>query len=337
MEVATYRSVPGREGSGMCGRKEAAGKVSVITPTFLRPAEVAGLLENLSRQILLPAEVLLVDGAPAKETQTESVVTAAAGALPFKCHYIRHERGTAIQRNAGIEKAVGAFIAFIDDDVRLDPKFLSTVISVFAQDKEKKVGGIVGYRTNQHFRINDRQRWRWYRRLRLLTTYEPGHYDFLSGYPINALMQPPFLGFRKVDFMTTACAVWRREVFDSGLRFDPFFRDYGVLEDAHLSLRAGRRWELLQCGDAHCVEMSSPNGRVNRKEFGFKTVVNHYYVFQDVVEPLTWRHKMRFWRFQAFELFRITASAIRRRRRTDLLELQGRLEGFLAIARGLNL
>jgi glycosyltransferase involved in cell wall biosynthesis len=314
---------------------EGADKVSIVTPTFRRPVEMAGLLEDLRQQSLLPAEVIVVDGAPADEIETQEQVAALAGSLPFKCHFLRHDRGTAIQRNAGIDIASGAFVAFIDDDVRLDPEFLRKVISVFAQDEKKTIGGIVGYRTNQHFRLNDRQRWRWYRRLRLLKTYEPGRYDFQTGYPINALMQPPFSGLRRVDFMTSACAVWRREVFDNGLRFDPFFRDYGVLEDAHLSLRAGRQWKLLQCGDAHCVEMSSPNGRVSRKRFGFKTVVNHYYVFQDIVRPLTWRHKMRFWRFQGFELLRITASAVRRRRRMDLMELHGRLEGILAVARGI--
>ena len=328
----------GNRQSAICphNMSESASNVSVVTPTFRRPTETVGLLKNLSQQALLPLEVILIDGAPAEETDTEKAVIAAAESLPFKCHYIKHKRGTAIQRNAGIDKAVGAFIAFIDDDVRLDPEFLRTVISVFAQDEDKQVGGIVGYRTNRHFRLNEHQRWRWYRRLRLFTIYEPGRYDFQSGYPINALMQPPFKGLRKVDFMTTACAVWRREVFDSGLRFDPFFCDYGVLEDAHLSLRAGRQWKLLQCGDAHCVEMASPNGRVDRKQIGFKSVVNYYYVFQDVVRPLTWRHEVRFWRNQAFELLRITASAIRRRRRTDLMELRGRLEGFVAVARGLR-
>jgi len=138
---------------------------------------------------------------------------------------------------------------------------------------------------------------------------------------------------REVDFMTTSCAVWRREVFDSGLRFDPFFRDYGVLEDAHFSLRAGREWKLLQSGDARCCELSSPNGRVDRRKLGYKCVVNYYYVFRDIVRPLTWRHKVRFWRYQAFELLRIASSAARRGRRADLLELLGRLEGIVGAVR----
>lgn len=308
--------------------------ISVVTPTFRRPDEIKGLLENLTGQTLLPSEVIVVDGAPVEEKASEEIVSRMIERLPFRCRYVRHARGTAIQRNAGIDMAAGELIAFVDDDVRLEPKFLETLAAAFDGDEARKVGGIVGYRTNQHFDPTDPLRWRWYRRLKLLTTYEPGRYDFQSGYPINANMQAPFSGTRGVDFMTTACAMWRREVFDSGLRFDPFFCNYGVLEDAHFSLRAGREWQLLQCGDAHCEELHSPGGRVDSRSIGYKCVVNYYYVFRDIVRPLTWRHKARFWSFQAFELFRISASAIRRRRLSDLSEIRGRLEGILAVARG---
>jgi GT2 family glycosyltransferase len=308
--------------------------ISVVTPTYRRTQEVAALLENISGQTLLPEEVILVDGAPINEKETEEVVRSLMPSLPFRCRYLRHPRGTAIQRNAGIDRAKGSFIALIDDDVRLEPDFLEASLRVFEQDKELKVGGVVGYRMNQHFDPDSAQRWRWYRRLRMLTTYEPGRYDFRTGYPINANMQAPFRGVREVDFMTTACAVWRREVFESGLRFDSFFSDYGVLEDAHFALHAGRQWKLLQCGDAHCREMNSQNGRVDRRIIGYKCVVNYYYVFQDIVRPLTWRHKARFWRYQAFEFFRVATSAIRRHRPSDVTELRGRLEGVFSILRG---
>lgn len=310
--------------------------ISVVTPTLRRPEEVAELLKNLSQQTVLPSEVILVDGAPNDERETERVAANMAAGLPYSLRYTRKEGGTAIQRNAGIDQATGHLIAFLDDDIRLEPDFFRQMTDAFAQDREKKVGGIVGYRTNEYFQPEEAQRWRWYRRLKLLTTYEPGRYDFASGYPINANMQSPFSGVRAVDFMTTSCAVWRREVCDGGLRFDAFFRDYGMLEDAHFSLRAGRQWELLQCGDARCLHLASPRGRSNRRKIGYKSVVNYYYVFQDIVGPLTSRHKLRFWRFQAFELFRIAMSAVRRRRLDDLHELRGRIEGFGSIARGIT-
>ncbi len=304
--------------------------ISVVTPTFLRPVEVAGLLENIALLPLRPDEIILVDGAPSGHDETEQVVRSIIETYPIRINYIRQDGGTAIQRNHGIDAAKGDFIAFIDDDVRLAPDFFRTILKVFETDHERSVGGVVGYRSNEYFDSTTSERWRWYRSLGLLTTFEPGRYDFECGYPINNSMQPPFSGTRPVDFMTTACAVWRRQVFDSGLRFDEFFRDYGVLEDAHLSLRAARDWKLLQCGDAHCVELRSPNGRSDRRSIGYKAVANYYYVFRDVAGPLDNGRLFRFWRFQAFELFRLGLSAVRRFRSDDLLEIVGRVEGIFS-------
>jgi GT2 family glycosyltransferase len=275
---------------------------------------------------------VLVDGAPSDEIETQTAVEEIIDSLPYRCDFVRNGGGTAIQRNVGIDIALGDFVAFVDDDVRLEPDFFQKILEAFESDPDGKVGGVVGYRTNEYFAPETAQRWRWYRRLRLLKVYEPGRYDFECGYPINANMQPPFTGVREVDFATTSCVVWRREVLDGGLRFDPFFIDYGVLEDAHFSLRASRRWKLLQCGDACCRHLVSSNGRANRRTIGYKCVVNYYYVFRDVAGPLSVRQKFRFWRFQAFEFFRIASSAVRRRRLDDLRELQGRLEGLSSVA-----
>ncbi|MCO6509288.1 MAG: glycosyltransferase [Aridibacter famidurans] len=311
-------------------------KVSVVTPTLRRPEEVKGLLENLCRQSLPVFEIVLIDGAPDAETATEDIVREVERELPYRVSYIRQGGGTAIQRNAGIDSASGDLVAFVDDDVRLEDDFLEVIAREFANDEEAVIGGIVGYRTNEHFRAEDSERWRWYKRLKLLKVYEPGRYDFDTGYPINTSLQEPFEGTRLVDFMTTACAVWRKEVFDSGLRFHTFFSDYGVLEDAHFSLRAGREWMLLQSGDAHCVELRSPHGRVSRRKIGFKSVVNYYFVFRDVAGPLSPGQKFRFWRYQAFEFLRISSSAIRRRRWDDVMDLRGRIDGLIAVLRGLK-
>jgi glycosyltransferase involved in cell wall biosynthesis len=300
----------------------------------MRPAEAVGLLENLARQILLPMEVIFVDGAPAHEKATETAVKTVAANFPFEVQYHRQTGGTAIQRNYGIEMARGDFIALIDDDVRLEENFLRVIFDIFSDDAAEEIGGIVGYRTNGHFTLDSAARWRWYKRLHLLTTFEPGRYDFRCGYPINNYLQPPFSGVREVDFMTTACAVWRREVFDQGLRFDAFFRDYGVLEDAHFSLKARKHWRLLQSGDALCEEFNAPGGRQDRRNIGYKCVVNYYFVFQDIMQPLTFAQKWRFWQYQGFEFFRLAASAVRRRRSADFQEFIGRLEGVFGVLRG---
>lgn len=312
----------------------AVPRISVVTPTLRRPEEVAQLWANLAGQRLQPSEFILVDGAPAGENETQRVAEQEFGKAPFACRYIRHGGGTAVQRNVGIEAVQGEFVAFIDDDIRLEPDFFAAILAAYQQDAAGRVGGIVGYRTNEFFTPAEAARWRWYRRLRLLTTFEPGRYDFATGYPINANLQPPFSGVRPVDFMTTSCAVWRREALASGLRFHPFFRDYGVLEDAHFSLRAGKTWQLWQCGDAQCTHHPSRHGRANRHRIGYKCVVNYYYVFRDVAGPLSTGQQFRFWRYQLFELMRVGTSALRRLRVADAQELAGRLQGFLAVLTG---
>ncbi len=309
---------------------------SVVTPTFRRPEEVFGMLENLSAQSLLPSEVVLVDGAPDNERETEERVKAVSNNYPFEIVYIRFGGGTAIQRNKGIDLAKGEFISFIDDDIRLDPLFFESMLDAFAQKENKDVGGIAGYITNQYFDSSMTTRWIWYRRLKLLKTFIPGHYDYQTGIPVNRYMQPPHQGLRRIDCMGAGCAVWRREVFSAGMRFSDFFSDYGVLEDAHFALRAGKKWRLLENGKARCTHLQSQKGRVDRRRIGYKCVVNYYYVFRDIVSPLSWSHQFRFWRFQVFELFRIGTSAVRNRSRNDVTEFLGRIEGMIRVMRGVD-
>jgi GT2 family glycosyltransferase len=307
--------------------------ISVVTPTLGRPGEVRDLLRNLTEQTIQPAEIVLVDGAPAGQDDTERVVAEARAGLPYRCVYIRRGGGTAIQRNIGIDAAQGSFIAFIDDDIRLEPTFFERMIAAFREDASKTAGGIAGYITNQHLDPNTSSRWRWYRRLRLFQTYEPGRYDYQTGYPINRYLQPPHSTLKPIDFMGAGCAVWRREVFARGLRFSEFFRDYGILEDAHLALRASRHWKLYELGTAHCIHLRSQASRQNSRRVARKTALNYRYVFVDLVPRRTWLQEFRFWRVQAIDLMRIVAYAIRRADKDSFWAAVGKLEGILSAAR----
>jgi GT2 family glycosyltransferase len=306
--------------------------VSVVTPTLGRPDEVRALLENLSSQRHLPVEIVLVDGAPQGIRETERVVASILHRLPFRCLYIRHGGGTAIQRNVGIDNAVGKFIAFIDDDMLLEPNFFEVILEQFAKKEARSVGAIAGYITNQYLDPAKSPRWRWYRRLGLFTTYEPGRFDYETGYPINRYMQPPHDGLREIDFMGANCAVWRRQVFDDGLRFSPFFADYGVVEDAHLALRARRHWTIWECGRARCVHLRSPRGRANKRWVARKTAVNYRFLFVDIVPQRTPRQELRFWRVQLVDLLRHLLYALRRGG-DEWAAVLGKVEGMTAAAR----
>ncbi len=306
-------------------------ELSVVTPTRGRPTEVNELIANLAAQQRPPGELILVDGADASDTATESV--AAVAAAPFPVRHIRHGGGTAIQRNVGIDAAAGRFIALVDDDIRLEPTFFEVALDAFTRDPDGSLGGVTGYISNQHLDPATSPRWRWYKRLRLFSTYEPGRYDWATGYPINRYLQPPHDGERPIDFMGAGCAVWRREVFDTGLRFSRFFSGYGILEDAHFALRAGRRWRLLELGRARCVHLHAPGGRVDTREIARKSATNYRYVFIDLVPRRSFSQETRFWLVQGVDLLRMTAHAVRRPSSASWLSVVGKLEGLAAAAR----
>lgn len=311
---------------------DTPARISVVTPTLKRPGEVRELLANLSQQTTLPYELILVDGAPQGEDETQQVVSRTTG-LPFPVRYIRHGGGTAIQRNAGIDAARGDFIAFIDDDIRLEPDFFALMMQAFAQDKEKKVGGITGYITNQHLHPATSRRWQWYRRMNLFTTYEPGRFDYQTGYPINRYLQPPHDILRPIDFMGAGCAVWRMDVFKDGLRFSEFFTGFGVQEDTHLALRVRQKWELREHGRAHCRHLHAPGGREDGRTVARKTAVNHRYLFITIVPKRTLTQEFRFFRVQFTHLLIYLAAAVRSPNRENWLGLLGMVEGMLAALR----
>lgn len=304
-------------------------RLSVVTPTLGRPDEVREMLAHLAEQSLLPSEVILVDGAPPADQRTREVVEELGPGLAFPCRYLRHGGGTAIQRNAGIELARGEFVALIDDDIRLEPDFFERMVEVFRDDSDGSLGGVTGYITNQHLDPETSPRWRWYRRLKLFTTFEPGRYDFETGYPINRYLQPPHEGLRDIDFMGAGCAVWRREVFDDGLRFATFFTGHGILEDAHLALKARQSWRLLENGRARCVHLRSPGaGRSEGRRLGRLSALNYRYVFLDIVGRPSWQAERRFWTVQAFDLLRFVAAFLRRPGRGSASLILGKLEGI---------
>lgn len=306
--------------------------VSVVTPTLDRPDEVRALLAMLAAQQQRPLELVLVDGAPPAMRATEAVVAELAPTLPYPVRYVRHGGGTAIQRNVGIDHAAGDCIAFIDDDMALAPDFLAVAAGELARPEAADVAAVAGYITNQYLDPARSPRWRWYRRLGLFTTYEPGRFDYAAGYPINRYLQAPHDGLREIDVMGTNCAVWRRTPFDRGLRLSSFFRDYGVVEDAHLALQARRAgWRILECGRMRCEHHHSPRGRTAARRVARKTAVNYRFLFVDIVPRRSAAQEFRFWRVQAVDLARVAAAAVRGACGWD--EVLGKAEGIAAATR----
>ena len=114
---------------------EATPRVSVVLPTYRRPAFVGRAVTSVQAQTTTSWELLIVDDNDRESPhrgETEALVTPMAAA-DGRIRYLRHERnlGGAAARNTGIGAARAPFVAFLDDDDVWAPTKLERQLDCF--------------------------------------------------------------------------------------------------------------------------------------------------------------------------------------------------------------
>ena len=104
--------------------------ISVVIPTFRRPALLNKCLQALSRQSLSQEqyEVIVVSDGPDKDTAAAVQVWSSQG-WPFGCRALAGKGGPAAARNAGWQQARGVLVAFTDDDCMPEPGWLQAILN----------------------------------------------------------------------------------------------------------------------------------------------------------------------------------------------------------------
>jgi len=100
-------------------------KFSVIIATYNRADELPKTLESLKDlEVDDPWEVIVVDNNSTDSTR--EVVERAVQSFPVPLRYLmEREQGRSAALNAGIKAAQGEILAITDDDVRVDPHWLT--------------------------------------------------------------------------------------------------------------------------------------------------------------------------------------------------------------------
>jgi GT2 family glycosyltransferase len=119
----------------------ASPEVTVVVPTCRRPAALRRCLESVLVSDYDRFEVLVVENRPGAD------VTAAMLALHFagedRVRYIEEpRRGASHARNAGLRRASGELVAFLDDDVVVDERWLGAAVTGFSQADD--IGCVTG-------------------------------------------------------------------------------------------------------------------------------------------------------------------------------------------------
>lgn len=112
--------------------------VSVVIVTYQREALLRETLADVLALDPAPAEIVVVDGTPEHEPETDADLVAAAGRI----RHIRHNRpGLIAARIIGLEAATGDLLLFIDDDVALPPGLVAAHAAHYA---DPAVGAVAG-------------------------------------------------------------------------------------------------------------------------------------------------------------------------------------------------
>ncbi len=115
--------------------------VSIVVCTYRRPRELARLLPGLAAQRLegVPAcELIVVDNSP------EGGVAEPVWTAPFPLRIVHEPRpGLSCARNTGVAEARFGVVAFLDDDVALEPQWLAALFRTFADPGVAIVAGRV--------------------------------------------------------------------------------------------------------------------------------------------------------------------------------------------------
>ncbi|MEU2349038.1 glycosyltransferase [Modestobacter sp. NPDC049651] len=122
----------------------ALPSVSVVIPTMLqRPDGLSRCLRTLLAQDVPPAEVLVVDNRPAGSS--DDVVAGVPELADPRVRLLRQPvPGISAARNRGVAEAAGDVVAFTDDDVEVDARWVRALAERFAGQPELAgVGGLV--------------------------------------------------------------------------------------------------------------------------------------------------------------------------------------------------
>ena len=148
--------------------------VSVVIPAYRAENTIARAIDSVLAQTSPASEIIVIDdGSP--DNQTAIIEEYGPPVVLLR----QHNRKTAITRNAGITRATGEFVAFLDADDYWEPEKLERQLTVFA--RHSQVGVVAsryyGQQPNGKREINKTNADAWYDRVRC----ESGAKSFLLG------------------------------------------------------------------------------------------------------------------------------------------------------------
>jgi glycosyltransferase involved in cell wall biosynthesis len=129
-----------------------APSISVVVPTYYRPAPLSKLLDSILEQTRKPMEIIIVDDTPLPSIklmceQYENDFQE----IGVHLFYVKNpkERSISVARNLGARMVKGDIVQFVDSDVILTPSYLQEIQKTFEKHPEALgVSGMIVLKEN---------------------------------------------------------------------------------------------------------------------------------------------------------------------------------------------
>ncbi|MBR2215261.1 MAG: glycosyltransferase family 2 protein [Selenomonadaceae bacterium] len=199
-----------------------AGKISVIMPAYNVAEYVAQSIDSVLRQTYAKLELIIIDDGSHDAT---AAIVKAKGEQDKRIKYFRQDnQGVSAARNAGLSKATGEYVSFLDGDDLWDENILQKLYErITRQDKPS----FVYARTEEIFADGHK------------ALVGPTHNT--EGYLENFLYKT---GELRLTFHISAMLIERQLLVENNLRFEVGVK---ISEDTGFFI------ELLCLTAAHCV------------------------------------------------------------------------------------
>ena len=262
----------------------------------MRPRSVVKLLQSVVHQTIIPDEILVIDGS--SNRLTEQAIFDEK--LDFSIQYFLVEeshRGLTRQRNFGINKVSDGFelVAFLDDDLVLEPNYFEQIIQTFHQYPQAiGVGGIdlkdniytpvvpgKIYASFQYYMLDgwvkkEPLRYKARKLFGLMTDLQP---DLIPDFSHGRSGFPPNGKVYEVEHFMGGIATYKKSLFKN-LTFSQYFEGYGLYEDFDFCVRALTFGKLYVNTRSQVWHYHETDGRPNKYRYGKMVVRNGWYVWK---------------------------------------------------------
>jgi GT2 family glycosyltransferase len=120
-------------------------QLSVVVPSLRRSEELERCLDDLATQVDAPSLEAIVVLQAYPPGAAQALRQRYSGRLDLQIAEFKDGLGTAGARNRGLELARGDIVAFLDDDVRLPPRWAASLVAAYSDASVGGVGGFVDH------------------------------------------------------------------------------------------------------------------------------------------------------------------------------------------------